>query len=197
MALNADQIERYSRQILIPEVGGRGQNRLLACRARCVGRSATLSTAVDYLAAAGVQISLEPAAEPTSADVVLATVDEGVHAYCELPVFLTGEDDATAWYSRRTGADTCRACLHVAAGEAAEGRDVSSGSAAVAGAALAVDAIAQLLGLATDDVPSVVVFSHGGRLRRCLPIVAQSCDHRHRIDAGDATKPVTAHRGRR
>lgn len=198
MALSADQIERYSRQILIPEVGGRGQNRLLARRARCIGRSATLTTAVDYLGAAGVQISIGQAADPASADVVLATADESTHAFSELPIFLVGERDEIAWYSRRTGADTCRACTRAAAGEPVEGTDVSNESAAaVAGAALAVDVIAHLLGLAGDDIPSVVVFSHGGRRRRCLPIVAHGCDHRPRIGTGDAAERLAAQRGRR
>jgi molybdopterin/thiamine biosynthesis adenylyltransferase len=52
--LSDDQIDRYSRQIILPEVGVRGQQRLLASRVIFVGLTAAASTALAYLAAAGV-----------------------------------------------------------------------------------------------------------------------------------------------
>jgi len=48
------EIERYSRQILLPEVGGAGQRKLLASRAFVVGAGGLGSPALLYLAAAGV-----------------------------------------------------------------------------------------------------------------------------------------------
>ncbi len=52
--LTDSQIERYSRQIVLPEVGGRGQERLLAADAAIVGRGEAALFCAAYLAAAGV-----------------------------------------------------------------------------------------------------------------------------------------------
>ncbi len=49
-----DQIERYSRHILLPEVGGVGQRKLLESSALVVGAGGLGSPALLYLAAAGV-----------------------------------------------------------------------------------------------------------------------------------------------
>lgn len=52
--MNDDQLLRYSRHILLPEVGIEGQERLLAGRALVVGAGGLGSPATLYLAAAGV-----------------------------------------------------------------------------------------------------------------------------------------------
>ncbi len=52
--LSEEQIRRYSRQILLPEVGGRGQRALLASRVLLFAGHAFSETAGTYLAAAGV-----------------------------------------------------------------------------------------------------------------------------------------------
>jgi hypothetical protein len=61
--LTDPQIDRYSRQIILPEVGGRGQERLLAARIALLAENEDLTPALNYLAGAGIgTIRLDPAA---------------------------------------------------------------------------------------------------------------------------------------
>lgn len=55
MALQEEQIVRFSRQILLREVGGAGQLRLLAARAEARGQGPALTTALAYVSAGGSQ----------------------------------------------------------------------------------------------------------------------------------------------
>lgn len=54
MDFTEEQIERYSRHIILPEVGGRGQAKLLKSRVFVLGAGGLGSPALLYLAAAGV-----------------------------------------------------------------------------------------------------------------------------------------------
>jgi len=55
-------IERFSRQILLPEVGGRGQERLCATVAAARGDADAAAFAATLLHAAGVRVVVEPGA---------------------------------------------------------------------------------------------------------------------------------------
>ena len=54
MTLSPAQIERYSRQVILPEVGGRGQERLLAATVSVGGEGPAAATAALLLGRAGV-----------------------------------------------------------------------------------------------------------------------------------------------
>ena len=52
--LSVDEIRRYSRHLIIPDVGVTGQKRLKNAKVLCVGAGGLGSPALMYLAAAGV-----------------------------------------------------------------------------------------------------------------------------------------------
>src|SRR5208282_3770818 len=54
MKLSSEEIERYSRQIILRGVGGPGQNKLRAARVLAIGAGGLGSPALQYLAGAGV-----------------------------------------------------------------------------------------------------------------------------------------------
>src|SRR6478609_6085737 len=53
-ALTADEIERYARHIVLPEVGGAGQQKLKAARILVIGAGGLGAPVLEYLAAAGI-----------------------------------------------------------------------------------------------------------------------------------------------
>lgn len=56
--MHEHQIQRYSRQILLREVGGRGQTKLLTRAVEVSGQSSALTIAAEYLSAAGSPLRL-------------------------------------------------------------------------------------------------------------------------------------------
>jgi len=54
MSLNDDEIERYARHLVLPEIGGPGQNRLKNASVLVVGAGGLGAPLIQYLAAAGV-----------------------------------------------------------------------------------------------------------------------------------------------
>jgi len=54
MQLSKDQINRYSRQIILPEIGGEGQKKLLDSRVLVIGAGGLGSSCLTYISAAGI-----------------------------------------------------------------------------------------------------------------------------------------------
>ncbi|KQP95009.1 adenylyltransferase [Methylobacterium sp. Leaf113] len=54
MALSSDEVERYARHLVLPEVGGPGQARLKAARVLVIGAGGLGAPLIQYLAAAGI-----------------------------------------------------------------------------------------------------------------------------------------------
>ena len=54
LSLDADQLDRYSRHIIMDGVGPEGQKRLLDAEVLCIGAGGLGSPIIQYLAAAGV-----------------------------------------------------------------------------------------------------------------------------------------------
>jgi hypothetical protein len=99
MALTDAQIDRYSRQIIVPHIGGRGQERLLASRMLLVGNARDIEAPLAYLAGAGVGAICvkSPAGEiafaETNPDVSITIVDEAPGAV-DLALIIVGSEDA-------------------------------------------------------------------------------------------------------
>src|SRR6478752_7383584 len=53
-ALSNDEVKRYSRHLIMPEVGMEGQQKLKASKVLCIGAGGLGSPVAMYLAAAGV-----------------------------------------------------------------------------------------------------------------------------------------------
>jgi sulfur-carrier protein adenylyltransferase/sulfurtransferase len=51
---NEEQVQRYARHIILPEIGGAGQRKLLEAKVLCIGAGGLGSPVAMYLAAAGV-----------------------------------------------------------------------------------------------------------------------------------------------
>lgn len=64
MVLRADQVRRYARHILLPDVGGRGQERLLAASAVVEPAVGAGEMALLYLAACGLGTLIVPDRRP-------------------------------------------------------------------------------------------------------------------------------------
>jgi adenylyltransferase/sulfurtransferase len=56
VSLSDDQLDRYARHIVLQEIGGEGQKRLLGARVAIIGAGGIGAPAIQYLAAAGIGV---------------------------------------------------------------------------------------------------------------------------------------------
>jgi hypothetical protein len=102
MQLTEAQIHRYSRQILVTEIGGVGQLRFLAGGVSLGTGGAAVQAAAAYLAASGVAISAEGEVHQGEEGFLLSTADIGGPRAAAMPGAL-GELNPDAVGPRGTG----------------------------------------------------------------------------------------------
>jgi len=100
MTLTDAQIDRYSRQIIVPRVGGRGQERLLAARIILAGDARDIEAPLAYLVGAGVGTILLKLSDgqPTFTEVRElnsdVTVADELNAPIDLALMIIGSESA-------------------------------------------------------------------------------------------------------
>ena len=159
--LTEAQIERYSRQIVLPEVGGGGQERLLAARVVLAGDGPAAEAAATLLGRAGVgALHLQAGAGALSE--LSPDCQVSRHAGLEeapaagVVVDLTPDTALSAVLARRAQAGRpCRRCFEPAFGAEETDREPS----VVAPAALALGALA-----ATEALRVILTAPAQGRL---------------------------------
>ena len=112
LSLTEAQIERYGRQILLPEIGGRGQRRLLAAHVALAGAGEAATAAAVLLGRAGVgtldllgQEESLPELGPDCRVRRLGLDDTtSIEPEVDVLVDLVGNDDRTARLGRRVQA---------------------------------------------------------------------------------------------
>ena len=160
-------IERFSRQILLPEVGGRGQERLCATVATLRGDGDAAAFAATLLHAAGVRVVVEPGApDRLEASLDGATVIGASGDARAVVATLVGHPcvrcvPATTWPARGTGA-----------GRPADPQTASQ----TLGALVAAETLRAALGLAREGRVQEVDLAHGAFATRPLPATAPCPD---------------------
>lgn len=168
MALSDAQIDRYSRQIVLAEIGGRGQERLLGSAVCLVGRGPVIDTAARYLAGAGVgelrldddhaplaaalralndEVAVRPGDLAGAAAVVAADLDAarwsdlaGDAYVAGVPLIAAGRRGDAGWLLRGDGCAVCAALA--ASGQPSAG--IAALAPVVGGALGALAALAAL-----------------------------------------------------
>jgi len=129
-------IERYSRHVLLPEVGGRGQARLCAARVAVAGDGPAAAVTRDLLARAGVRVE----AADAPADVRVAAT--GAARGDGLPVVIAAAPHVDGW-----PAPPCGTCAPPAAPRPADDGPLAAPAALAQGALAAAEALLLLLGI--------------------------------------------------
>lgn len=183
--LTESQIRRYSRQILLPEVGGRGQRKLLAARVRLRGSGEVAATAGVYLAAAGVGLAVLDEGEAAARMAArmhginpevraqiggaLDDVDLAVDATGDPPVARAKPQvwaAAAASVGRVSRMVPCRRCLPAA--WFGSGAPLGACAEAVLGSLLAVETLQALLGIGAGLVDRVLEYDPANTVFRTV-----------------------------
>ena len=148
-------IERFSRQILLPEVGGRGQERVCATVVTVRGAGDAAAFAATLLQGAGVRVVVEPG---TTSRLEASIDDAGVVGVL---------DEARATVATLVG----RPCLRCASSAVPPSPDgVSSpADAQTLGALVAAETLRAALGLAREGRVQEVDLARGTFASRPLP----------------------------
>jgi hypothetical protein len=99
--LSDEQIERYSRQLILQEMGPRGQERLGTAKVNVVGTGVVAERLVGYLAAAGVgwiaaDTTLHGAVDARQSDCSVVAVDTEARSAVDVAVVIGASPDAIA-----------------------------------------------------------------------------------------------------
>lgn len=187
--LSDSQIDRYCRQIVLPEIGGRGQERLLDSEALIEGAGDAALFCAGHLVGAGVgALTLRGAdiedplgrafslrernpdcrwqAEPRNPEVVIA-IDERLPQGLPIDatVFWGGTVEHEIAIARFPRGSTCASCL----GALAAGSKADRGSAQLLGTLLALQALRVLLGLESSPRRELFRFDLARSLWTCSP----------------------------
>jgi hypothetical protein len=155
--LTEPQLQRYARQLLLPEIGGAGQERLLAARVDVHGEGPAADLLRTYLAAAGVSVG--------PGGIRVASRNDAAGASWVL------DDVGVAWGSRE--ARPCGGCLAAALAELP--RPPEDLRAAVGQAAGALAASQLLLWLVGQAPNSAGVYVAWPKAERRTPIARNGC----------------------
>ena len=96
--MNVAEIQRFARQIALPEIGPDGQTRIGAARVLVTGGGLVAETAASYLTAAGVGQVIARAVPPANGSAWLEALEE-----IDLVVRAGFDDDAMLGAARRLG----------------------------------------------------------------------------------------------
>jgi hypothetical protein len=163
--LDDEQIERYSRQLILAEVGPRGQERLGAARVAVVGEGCAAERVVAYLAAAGVgwiaaAAALHAATDPAQPDLHVLPLGDAATASLDAAVIVGTTIEAAAaalpaWSARAAatcwiaggsagGAPPCPRCAAATLGTAAAPSELTALRAALLGTGVATEVVKAL-----------------------------------------------------
>ena len=157
-------IEQFSRQILLPEVGGRGQERLCGTVATVRGEAEAAAFAATLLQAAGVRVVVEAGAPGR------------IEASLDGPTVIAVVRDAHAIVATLVGRP-CARCVPSATWPAPEGPwSCPPADAQTLGALVAAETLRAALGLAREGRAQEVDLAHGTFATRPLPATASCPD---------------------
>ena len=179
MTLDDEQIERYSRQVILAEVGPRGQERLGAARVAVVGDGVAAGRVVAYLGAAGVgwiaaSAALHAVTDPAQPDLTLASLLDAEAGRLDAVIInarLVPEaaDDALTWAPRATstfwiadghagGVPPCPTCATAAAPTTTVLAELATLRDALLGTVVATEVVKALLAIGTPLAGRVLAY---------------------------------------